>query len=165
MQKDTIYEEKIFSKATVLLSIIVTAVLLFALLYQILIGPMGDRPAPNWLLLCLFLVFLAITLNFSRLGIRMTPEFIVVSYGIFKHKIRWEDIEDCYLDAASTMRYGGWGIRIGKVKGKTRLVYNVAGAPRVVLSLKKGKFGEFVFSTNKPEEVINLVKQQIGRIR
>lgn len=40
-----------------------------------------------------------------------------VGYGIFKHNIPWENVEDCYLDEALTIRYGGWGIRTGKVKG------------------------------------------------
>jgi hypothetical protein len=34
-----------------------------------------------------------------------------------------------------------------------------------VLLLKKSRFGEFVFSTNNPEEVIKVVKQQIGELK
>ena len=42
------------------------------------------------------------------------------------------------------------------------LVYNIIGGPRVVLSLKKGKFREFVFSTSDPQRVIEIVKQKVG---
>lgn len=164
MQTNSIYEEKILSKGITGILTIFTASLLFVLVYQILIGPIGTRPAPNWFLLLLFLLFLGVTINFSRLKIRITLQSINAGYGIFKHKVSWEDVVDCYLDKASTIRYGGWGIRIGRIKGKWRLVYNVIGGSRVVLSLKKGRFREFVFSTKKPEEVINLVKQQIGGI-
>ncbi|TES83470.1 MAG: hypothetical protein E3J91_02070 [Hadesarchaea archaeon] len=69
------------------------------------------------------------------------------------------------MDEASTIRYGGWGIRIGRVKGKWILVYNVIRCPRVVLSLREGRFREFVFSTKSPEQVIKVVKQQIGGIK
>lgn len=165
MKTNNIYEERIFSKGTTGILSAFTAVLLFVLVYQILIEPIGTRPAPNWFHLLMFLLLLGVTINFSRLSIKMTPRSVSIGYGIFKHEILWENVEDCYLDEALTIRYGGWGIRIGRVKGKWRLVYNVMVGPRVVLSLKKGRFGEFVFSTKKPEEVINVVKQQIGRVR
>lgn len=115
--------------------------------------------------LLMFLVFLGVTINFSRLSVKMTSRFIIVGYGVFQHAIPWKDVEDCYLDEASAIRYGGWGIRIGRFKGKWRLVYNVIGSPRVVLLLKEGRFREFVFSTKKPEEVIKAGRQQIGRTK
>ncbi|ATZ60964.2 MAG: hypothetical protein BME93_02205 [Methanosarcinales archaeon Met12] len=139
MRLENIYKEKILSKwITVMLSVI-TIGLFFILVYQILIGPIGTRPAPNWFFLAMFLLFLGLTVNFSNLNIKMTPRYISVGYGIFKHNIPWENIEDCYLDEASAIRYGGWGIRIGRVKGKWRLVYNVIGGPRVVLIFKGEK--------------------------
>ncbi len=158
MQADNIYEEKIFLKGTTGVLAIFTAGSLFALVYQIF-------PALNWFFLLMFLLFLGVTINFNRLVIRMTPRSIAVGYGIFKHTIIWENIEGCYLDEASTIKYGGWGIRIGRVKGKWILVYNVIRCPRVVLSLREGRFREFVFSTKSPEQVIKVVKQQIGGIK
>lgn len=139
-----------------------TAVFLFLLLYQILVGPIGTNPASNWFFLFMFLLFLGVMINFSRLTIRMTTNYIFIVYGIIKHSILWEDVDDCYLDKASTIKYGGWGIRIAKVKGKWRLVYNVVGGPRIVLSLKRGRFKEFVFSTKNPEGVIKIIKERIG---
>ncbi len=165
MQADNIYEEKIFSKWITIILAAFTVGFLFVLVYQILVEPIGTRPAPNWFNLLMSLLFLGLTINFSRLSIKMTPQSIVVGYGIFKHTIPWKDVEDSYLDEASTIRYGGWGIRIGRFKGKWRLVYNVIGGPRVVLLLKKGRFRELVFSTKKPEEVIKVGRQQIGRIK
>ena len=163
MQGDNLYEEKIPSKQwmTGILTVF-TAGFLFVLVYQILVGPIGTRPASNWFFLLMFLLFLGVTINFSRLSIKITHLSVRVSYGIFRHIIPWENVKDCYLDEASTISYGGWGIRIGRVKGRWILVYNVIGAPRVVLSLKKGKFKEFVFSTEKPEEVMNIIKQRRG---
>lgn len=165
MQAENIYEEKIFSKWITVILVSVTVGLLFVLVYQILLEPIGTRPAPSWFFLIMFLLFLGVTINFSRLTIRMTHRSLSVGYGIFKRTILWENVENCYLDEASTIRYGGWGIRIGRVKGKWRLVYNVIGWPRAVLSLKKGRFKEFVFSTKNPEEVMNVVKQRIGRAK
>jgi hypothetical protein len=165
MQTKNFYEEKTFSKWIAGILTVITAIFLFLLFYQILVGPIGANPAPNWFFLFMFLLFLGVMINFSRLTIRMTPRYISVGYGIIKHSILWENVEDCYLDEASTIRYGGWGIRIAKVKGKWRLGYNVVGGPRIVLSLRRGRFKEFVFSTKNPEEVIKIAKEQIGIIK
>ena len=165
MQADNIYEEKIFSKGITGILSAVTASFLFVLVYQILVEPIGGRPASNWFFLLMFILFLGVTINFSRLVIRMTPRSIAVGYGIFKHTIIWENIEGCYSDEASTSRYEGWGIRLGRVKGKWRLVYNIVRSPRVVLSLREGRFREFVFSTKNPEQVVKVVKQHIDGIK
>jgi len=165
MQTKNFYEEKIFLKWTAGLLTVITGVFLFLLFYQILVGPFGTNPAPDWFFLFMFLLFLGVTINFSRLTIRMTPGYISVGYGIIKHLTLWENVEDCYLDEASIIRYGGWGIRIARVKGKWRLVYNVIGSPRIVLSLKRGRFKEFVFSTGNPEEVMKIAKERIGIIK
>lgn len=165
MQIEKIYEEKIFSKGITVLLTIATTVFLLALLYQATVGPIGTRPAPNWFLLVMFLLFLGLTVNFSNLSIKMTSRYLSVGYGIFKHSILWENIQDCYLDDTSIIRYGGWGIRIARAKGKWRLVYIVIGAPRVVLLLNKGTFEEFVFSTNNPQKVIEIVKQKAGETK
>ncbi len=162
MRLKNIYEEKVFSKGITSMLAPITIVFLSILVYQIFVGPVGTRPAPNWFFLIMFLLCLFLTINFSNLIIRMTSRFISVSYGIFKYNILWGNIADCYLDEASTIRYGGWGIRIGRVKGRWRLVYNVMGGSRVVLSLKKGKFREFVFSTGDPQRVMEMVKQKVG---
>ncbi|NYT00550.1 MAG: hypothetical protein GKB99_02350 [Methanocellales archaeon] len=162
MRLENIYEEKLFSKGTTGMLAPITIVFLSILFYQIFIGPIGNRPAPNGFFLIMFLLCLFLTINFSNLIIRMTSQFISVSYGIFKYTVLWKNISDCYLDEASTIRYGGWGIRIGRAKRRWRLVYNVMWGPRVVLSLKKGKFGEFVFSTGDPKRVIGIVKQKVG---
>lgn len=165
MQADAVYEEKIFSKWITGILTIVTIVFLIVLVHQILVGQIGVHPTLNWFFLLIFLLFLGLTINFSMLGIKITTQSIFVSYGIFKHAVLLENAEDCYLDEASSMRYGGWGIRLGRVNGKWRLVYNVIGGPRIVLSLKKGRFREFVFSTKNPEELMRVVKQRIGRIK
>ena len=165
MQTKNFYEEKIFQKWIAGLLTVIAGIFLFLLFYQILVGPIGTNPVPDWFFLFMFLLFLGVTINFSRLTIRMTPGYISVGYGIIKHLILWENVEACYLDETSIIRYGGWGIRIARVKGKWRLVYNVVGSPRIVLSLKRGRFKEFVFSTENPEQVIKLVKEQTDRIK
>ncbi len=160
---ENLYQERILSRWTVVIGTVVTAVMLFMLIYQIIFGPVGDRPAPNWFFLIMFLLFLGITINFSFLRIAITAHYLIVAYGVFKRMILWREIENCYLDDASILNYYGWGIRIGRVRGKWRLVYNVIGSPRVVLTLKTAGFKEFVFSTNQPDKVMAIVKRQAAQ--
>lgn len=47
--------------------------------------------------------------------------------------------------------------------GKSRLVYNLPGVPRVVIALKGPKSREFVFSTGNPEEVMRLIRWRTGK--
>jgi len=156
-----LYEERVTSRWITLILAIPTLIFLFLLGYQLIVGPLGSRPAPNWFFLIMFLLFLALTINFSALNIKITDRFVSIGYGIIKYNIPWENIKDCYLDETSSFAYGGWGIRIGKVEGKSRLIYNVIGGPRVVIALRRGKFDEFVFSTRNPQVVIEIVKSKI----
>jgi hypothetical protein len=49
----------------------------------------------------------------------------------------------------------GSRLKIGFAKGKFRIIYNV-GQPRVVVSIKN-KRKAIVFSTNNPEEAIQII--------
>jgi len=155
---DYLYKERYFSRANAVIFTVAFVCLLFALLYQLLIGPLGTRPASNQFLLITALLFFALAVNFTSLSVIVSSGGVVAAYGMLRHKIPRDNIEGCYLDETSAILYGGWGIRLGRVKGKWRLVYSVVGAPRVVLLLKKGWYREFAFSTRNPQEVINIIR-------
>ncbi len=171
MSADEIYGETIpFPLVKVILGIltIFTALMLFLLIYQLAIGPVGNRPAPAWFYLLMFLFLAGITAfvsNFKKLTTRITSTLITVSFGRMKKTVPWGNVEDCYLDDASTLRYGGWGIRIARVKGRWRHMYSVAGYPGVVLKLRQGRFREFVFSARDSEKILKIVEQQIGEAK
>jgi hypothetical protein len=163
-----IYREVVvftLGRAIIAMFVVLTVFFLAMFLDQLVTEPLGDKPAPDWfyLVMCLFFAFMTfIICNFSKLVVKATAKSLTVSYGVFKRVIPWEDVADCYPDESSSLgAYGGYGIRIGRVNGKLRLVYNVLGGQCVVLGLKKGKFKEFVFSTNNPDDVMDLIKQRI----
>ena len=168
MQVPEIYKEIVpfpLMKLVLGLFIALTIVFLVVFIYQVLVGPVGTKPGPDWLYIIMFLLFAGFTAlmrSFNKLAIKVSTQSITVGFGIFKRVISWDDIHGCYLDDASAFgSYGGWGIRMAKVKGKWRLVYNVIGCPTVVLELDKGRFREFVFSTKNPDGVMETVRQQI----
>jgi hypothetical protein len=161
MQEDEIYKETVpFTIAKWILAMEITITVLFLYLF------VSQLPAGlSWLYLGMFLLFLGVTAliaNFRRLNISITSQSITVAYGRIRYSIPWDRVEDCSLDRGSGIRYGGWGIRMAKVKGKWVLVYAVTNCPRVILELNKGRFGQFIFSSRHPEEVLNIIKQQTG---
>lgn len=161
MDSDNIYEEKIFAKVIGGLLGVVSVFILIILIYQITVGPLGDDPAPSYFFLIMFIFLFILTLNFSRLIIRVSFQAVTVGYGIIKKRIPMENIEDCEIDKTPAVRYGGAGIRTARIKGEWVLVYNVVGGPRCVLKLKEGRIKKFVFSTKNPEEIVNVIKGQL----
>jgi len=161
MDKNIIYEEKIFPKVEMLILGVVMAGVFALLVYQIF----AEYPVSYWSHGLIPLILLIVVMYmFRKFNIKMTSDSIVVRYG-FKHTILYKDIEDCYVDKLSFIRFigrGGFGPgKIGRANGKWRSVYTVIGYPRIVLSLKDGKFfKEFVFSTKNPEEVMSIIKQK-----
>ena len=155
-----IYEERLFSRWITLILGGVTLVILWQAVEQLKTG--SSDGAPFWLMPAMAVLFVALTINFAWLAIRITSEEVVVSYGLFRHRVKWRDIEDCHADEASAKWYGGYGIRVGWYAGKRRLIYNTIGDPRVVLLTGSTSTPEFVFSTGQPDEVIRTVS---GRLR
>ena len=159
MNNIAIYKEKNFSKENIIIFgiiIIIVVIICIAVIQQY---------GANFFLIIIFLFNLfflfGIMINFRQLNIILTTEYIVVNYGLLKQQFMWNDINDCYLDDASAIVYGGFGLRVASYKGKTRLVYNTVKSPRIVLSIKDGSFEEFVFSTKNPEEIIKIIEQKI----
>ncbi|MFU8795857.1 MAG: hypothetical protein ACNA7X_00970 [Dehalococcoidia bacterium] len=159
----TMYEEKILSRWNILIMSVVVLGLLAALIYQLVVGPLGTEPAPNAFLVGMILFFLAIGINFSTLTIRVRVDGITVGYGIIRHHLEWGNIVGCHPDELSAVRYGGWGIRTACVGGKRRLVYNIIGAPRVVVEKRTGKHQELVFSTRNPKAAMEAINEGLGK--
>ncbi|MBE0430407.1 MAG: hypothetical protein IBX67_01110 [Dehalococcoidia bacterium] len=159
----TMYEERIYSRWNITIMSIVVFALLAVLIRQLVAGPLGTNPAPNSFLMGMIVLFLAIGVNFAALRVSVDMRGILVGYGIIRHQIPWGEVVGCRLDEASAIRYGGWGIRTGWVGGKRRLVYNIIGAPRVVVEKRLGNYQEFIFSTGNPEAVMKAINEGLGR--
>ena len=157
---EIIYEERLFSRWMTLILGGVTLFILWQAMQQLQTG--SSDGAPVWLMPSMAVLFVVFTINFMWLTIRITAEEVVVSYGLFRYRVRWHDIEDCYADEASAVWYGGYGVRVGWRAGKRRLIYNTIGDPRVVLLTRSTPTPEFVFSTAYPDEVIQAVR---GRLK
>ncbi len=159
LQMDVLYEETIFLRWLAVSTILIFGFLLYVLFYQILVIPTEVNPLIN-ILLTMVLLFILFSVNFTILRIKMNQQYLSVSCGIFKHNTPWEDINDFHIDEPPTARYTGYGIRLGRFNGKWILGY-VMGNPKVIISLNKGRFRDFAFTTKNPQEVVMLIKKQI----
>jgi hypothetical protein len=157
------YEETIFSKATILVIGGCTTIFFIMWIYDLFIGWTIFDPLGSWFWLILFIFFLVLTFNFSTLNIQIDQDGIRVGYGVLKKKITWERVKDSYIDETSVIWYGGWGVRLARIKGNWRIVYNVMRGPRVIVSLTDGWITEFVFSSKNPKKVLSTIKQHLKK--
>lgn len=111
-------------------------------------------------LFCLFGFFLFYSLNYRTLIIRLTPEFVELRFGLFTWTIALENIEECFLDDTSIWRIGGAGIHFSPIHGRYRAMLNFLEYPRVVVALKrkKGPVRDIVFSTHRPDAVLQFIQ-------
>lgn len=165
MEPDVIYHEKFAAKGFIAILSPVAAFMFFLLLFHLFVESIEPFLIMTIFFLAMFLFFLLLAVGFSTFSITMTGESMSIGFGIKKHKTPISQIIDCKIDDVSAAKYGGFGIRVARIEGKNRLVYNTIGTPRVVLTQKEGKFPEFVFSTKNPEEVINVIRAQISLVK
>lgn len=169
MDDYNIYEENrsfLLGKLAFVLMICLSLLFLFFYVYQLVNGPLGTNPAPDWFYLVMFILFAGISClvsNFQSLNIKINSQGIKVTYGRIKYTVSWENVTGSYLDESPGFKYGGWGIRMGKSQDKWVLVYNVINAPLVVLELATGRFGYFAFSTGNAKDVIGIIEQHTGK--
>jgi len=159
-----VYEEKIFSKV---MAFIFGATILFmlALLFYFLSLPDEDNGIVVLIYLIIILILLFVGINFSILIIRITPDNLLISFGLFKKRIAWGDIKKCEIVNMSWTKFGGIGIRYTKLQGKTVLAYIVEGATKIALEMKGKKPQMFVFSTKNPNEILNIIRQKVELYR
>jgi hypothetical protein len=163
-----VYEEKVpFTLAVVAAGIMaVFAVMMLALyVLQVTGGPMGSRPAPDFVYLIMFLFLGAVSAfiaSLRRLTVRVDHQAVTVRFGWIRRTIPWGNIEECFEDDSSLLAYAGWGIRLAPVKGQWRLAFNTGGKSAVVLRLRSGRPREFMFSTADAQHLVGIISRNIG---
>jgi hypothetical protein len=158
MTEDYIYEEKLSSNRTTLLFIILALSFLLLFLWRMMAAGFGWLAIVFFLLFCFFTFYI---FNYRTLIIHLTPEFLRLSFGIFKWTVPLDTIEEPCLDDISLWRIGGAGIHFTSIRKRYRVFFNFLEYPRVVVNLKqkRGPVWDIVFSTRYPERVMDLIRE------
>lgn len=73
-------------------------------------------------------------------------------------------IESCAVDNVPLKRIGGAGIHATSIQGRYRAMFNFLEYPRLAIGLKekRGPVRDVVFSTRRPEELMDLIRQGLA---
>jgi len=155
-----IYEERLTSSRTSALFGLLTVLFLALVIWRAVLNDVGFM---SIMFLGLFLIFLFYSLNYRMLYILLTPEMLILRFGLFNWNVLVDNIRSCSIDESSLWRIGGAGIHFSFFKGSYRAMFNFLEYPRVVLTLKqkRGPVREIAFSTSQPEQVIQLLTKTI----
>ncbi|OQA94331.1 MAG: hypothetical protein BWY25_02831 [Chloroflexi bacterium ADurb.Bin222] len=162
MNTETLYEERLSSPRT-------TALFAGLCLLFLALGAWRSaaRGMDGWsiALLLLFGVFLFYVFNYRTLVIRLTPESLRLTFGLFSWAIARDNIAGCrFDDSPPFLKYGGAGIHFMTVHGRNgalryRASFNFLEYPRLVVELraKRGPVRDIAFSTRRPDEILQLL--------
>ena len=138
------FEEQRFRQFWLWLTLLATAGgTWYALIAQVLLGtPLGDRPAPDLVLVLLWAVFgvgLPVLFFAARLVTEVREDALYLNFVLFpftRRRIRYDELLEARSVSYRPIRdYGGWGIRYGR-GGRA---YNVSGNEGVQLEFRDGK--------------------------
>ncbi len=139
---------------------------LFGVAYQVVQGiPFGNRPAPDSVLLLIWLVFgIGFPLFFALLSLTVEVRRSGLYYRFFPlhlsfRRIGWDEADTVEAkEYRPLLEFGGWGIRYG---GGGRRAYSVGGNRGVEFRLKNGK--RVLFGSQRPEEFSRAVGEAMHR--
>jgi hypothetical protein len=156
-----LYQEKVTSTRTAAL-FLGLALLFMVLVIQRLSVSDFDGWATAFLIF--FMIFLFYVVNYWALSIRITSAALVLSFGIFHWRVLLDNIASCVIDDIPPfLRYGGAGIHFMTVHERYRVNFNFLELPRLVVALKHraGPVKDISFSTQKPEDILNIIGREI----
>lgn len=160
MQTTRLYSEKVSSRGLLYILGAVTLLLFSALLWQLFLGPLGSRPAPNGILVAMVVFFALITYNFRTLTIELDETGLRVSYGWLSSFRPWTSITDVELDEKN--HFYGYGVRFGRYKGAWFWIYNIMGGQRVVFHTGAGQKRGLIISTQEPDRLLSISKARVN---
>ncbi|MEE4194088.1 MAG: hypothetical protein V2J07_02710 [Anaerolineae bacterium] len=163
MEPETLYTEKVSSKWTQALFVMLT--LLFLLLAVWRTFARGRFTGWAIAFACFSAMFLFYAINFRTLIIRIAKTGVHLTFGIFHWKVPFDNIEFCALDNAIPwgLKYGGAGVHFMSVRKRYRVSFNVLEYERVVIGLrqKAGLVRDVSFSTRHPTEILRVVNERL----
>jgi len=139
----------------------ITASFGWGVVQQLILGkPWGDRPAPDILLVILFLLMAVMLLFFYCIKLETEINETGIYYRFFPFQISPQKIEWSAINSATVIKYhplreyGGWGIRYSFGNKKA---YSISGNQGLQLELKSGQ--RLLIGTQQPAAISLLLQQ------
>ena len=134
-----------------MLIVLLSFVLLFIL--QLIYGPIGTKPAPNWVFAIFIAIFSLLTLAFWKYDVVLCAEGIKVGFPAYKIKIPW-----CKVRTASKVPsispYAGFGIRLIKYNGEWVKNFNMPKLEKILLVVSGKKYKKLIISLRDARAVL-----------
>jgi Ca2+/Na+ antiporter len=159
---ELIYNERVSSKRTEALFVALTILFFLLLMWRVTAGSLDLLAA---VFTCLFGLFLFYSINYRTLIIRLTPESLRLTFGIFTWTVPLDNVKECYLDELPMfMRLGGAGIHFMSIRKRYRSSFNFLEHPRVVVAFKRKRWlvQDISFSTRRPDDVLRLIQEAVS---
>jgi len=157
-----LYNERISSNRTEALFLGLTLIFFLLLIWRVqAVGP--DVLAVVFF--CFFIIFIFYSVNYRTLIIRLTPESLKLTFGIFTWRVPLDNVAECCLDELPVlMRLGGAGIHFMVIRKRYRASFNFLEYPRLVIAFKRsvGPVRDIAFSTRRPDDVIRLIQEAVS---
>jgi hypothetical protein len=121
----------------------VTALIWWGFIQQIILGlPWGNKPAPDWMMWIIWLIFgigFPVVFNLMRLIVEIYDDRVDIRFAPI-HSRKIPSINIVAVDArnySAIKEYGGWGIR--GFSSSRKMAYNIRGNEGVELTLRDGR--------------------------
>ena len=162
MTDNLLYTERVSSNRTEALFVALTLIFVMLLLWRVNAGSLDLLAA---VFFCLFGIFLYYSINYRTLIIRLTPESLKLTFGIFTWIVPLDNVEECRFDELPLlMRMAGAGIHFMSIRKRYRASFNFLEHPRVVVAFKRkrGPVCDISFSTRRPDDVLRLIQEAVS---
>ncbi len=138
----------------------------FLVLYIMqLMGNLGiEEELPPVFFLIMAVIMFAVAgflTTLTKLRVGITTDLLGASFGLIKFEVPLRNISSVSAYEKSSLKYGGWGVRMRNYREGWTLAYTTIGYKRVGLALEENKYRRFIFSTAHSEEVVNIIKEQL----
>ena len=161
-------EEQRFRQIWLWVVVIVTCTIPWiGMIIQVILGQkVGNNPAPNWMIILIWLMFgvaFPVFFYLLKLVTEVRKDGIYFKFFPFHRKFKtysYDEIDNCAMREYKPIReFGGWGIRYG-LSGKA---YNVYGNKGIQLILKNKK--RLLIGSQKADEFYKAIQKALSKNR
>lgn len=145
--------------------LVLNILFIYAIVQQVILDkPIGNKPAPDIVLILVALVPLLLLIFLLTIKLKTRVNDTGIHYRFYpfhftERKIEWHELRDAYMRQYNSFyEFGGWGIRYGTAKAGRAV--NTSASSDIGLQLQFNNGTLLLIGTARPEEL----RQVIDRV-